>query len=110
MSKCHVLSVSKKKKQIHCDYTFHGQVLEKVTEAKYLGMEIIEDLHWDVHIQATAAKANKTSALMHHNLKGILIMIQTNCYKGMVQPIMEYVAMCMWEPHQQYLSDSLEKV
>lgn len=46
---------------------------------------------------------------MHHNLKGSPIMTQTNCYKDMVQPIMEYAA-TMWYPHQQHLSKFLEMV
>ena len=66
-------------------------------------------MHWDVHIEAAiAAKANKTSAVMHRVLQGSPITVQTDCYNGMVRPIMEYAA-TVWDPHRQYLSDSPEK-
>ena len=41
----------------------HNQTLERVASAKYLGVELTETLHWGEHIQSTAAKVNKVSAI-----------------------------------------------
>ena len=75
--------------------------MDKVTKAKYYGVEITKDLHWDEFIQGTAAEADKTSAFMNHNLQGSLVTIQTNCYKGVVLPIMGHAAV-MCYPDRQY--------
>ena len=36
--------------------TRHGQVLEKVSKAKYLGVKLTEGLNWSTRIQATIAE------------------------------------------------------
>ena len=38
--KCNVLSTSKNKNPIKYNYTLHGQILEHVNKAKYLGVTI----------------------------------------------------------------------
>ena len=58
-AKCHQLTVTKKRTKISTSYKLHNQTLDKVTSAKYLGIEITENLHWGKHIQETTAKANK---------------------------------------------------
>lgn len=109
IDKCHILTISKKKKPTIVDYKLHGQVLQRVSSAKYLGVELTKDLHWGAHIQTSASKANKISAFVYRNIRGCPINVHTNCYKGLVRPIMEYAA-TVWDPHQQVLSNSLEKV
>ena len=46
VSKCHVLSVCKKEKQIYHDYILIGQILEHVVKAKCLSVQIKKDLTW----------------------------------------------------------------
>ena len=41
---CHVLTVARKRNPIASDYTLHGQILERVSSAKYLGTELTEHL------------------------------------------------------------------
>jgi hypothetical protein len=107
--KCHVLTVTRKRKPVSTSYTLHGEVLQQVDKAKYLGVELTKDLHWGAHIQAITAKANKTSAFVYRNLRGCPHPVQNQCYKGLVRPVLEYAAP-IWDPHQQHLSDSLEMV
>ena len=57
---------------IFTSYTLQDQTLDKVTSAKYIGVEITENFHWEKHIQATAAKTNKVSAFAYRNLKGCI--------------------------------------
>ena len=40
-------------------YILHGQVLEVVTSAKYLGVDISNGLSWSAHIDHTAATINQ---------------------------------------------------
>ncbi|XP_076458552.1 uncharacterized protein LOC143292249 [Babylonia areolata] len=108
-SKCHVLSVTRKKTPFPTTYCLYNEELQKVKKAKYLGVELTKDLHWGAHIQATTTKADKTSAFMYRNLRGCPYTTQTTCYKGLVRPILEYAAP-VWDPPQQYLTTNLEIV
>ena len=55
--------MTKKRKRISISYTLHNQTLERVASAKYLGVELTENLHWGKHIQSAVAKANKVTPL-----------------------------------------------
>ena len=48
--KCLVMRVTTARKAISSVYTFHGQILEVVTSAKYLGVDISSGLSWNSHI------------------------------------------------------------
>ena len=58
--KCKLLRITNKRKIIASDYHIHGQQLENVTKAKYLGVTITKDLSWKTHISNVCAKANNT--------------------------------------------------
>ena len=107
--KCHVLSVTKKKKPIPTQYFLHGEQLQQVQNAKYLGVELTHDLSWNKHISCITSKAHKTSAFIHRNLRGCPHSVQTKCFKTLVRPVLEYSS-SVWDPPQKYLSDSLEMV
>ena len=108
-SKCHVLTITKKRKPLTATYTLHGEDLSAVDSAKYLGVELSKDLHWGKHIHSVTAKANTTSAFIYRNLRGCPHKIQSTCYKGLVRPLLEYAAP-IWDPHQQFLCNEIEMV
>ena len=49
-SKCTILTISRSP-PLHKFYSLCGTILQQVSEAKYLGVNISEDLHWSKHIQ-----------------------------------------------------------
>ena len=51
------LSSPKKEHPTVVNYTLHSRALKRVSSAKYLGVELIKDLHFQ--FQATLVKANK---------------------------------------------------
>ena len=109
VTKCHLLVVTKKSEPIKTSYQLHGHQLEQVNKAKYLGVEISNNLSWADHIKSTSKKANRTSAFVYRNLKGCSTKIQNYCYKTLVRPIMEY-ASPIWDPTENIYSDMLESV
>ena len=109
VDKCHHLIVSTKKKTHQSQYTLHGQKLEKVTNAKYLGVELNSKLTWKEHVQTVAKRANRTSAFIYRNLKGCPPNVVSHCYKGIVRPILEY-ASPIWDPTAKSHQDELEMV
>ena len=107
VDKCYLLSISRKRIRIPTSYTLHEHTLERVSDAKYLGVLITDNLNWGKHVQSTAAKANRTCAFIHRNLKGCSKRLQTHCYQSLARPILEYSS-TVWDPHQQNLINTLE--
>ena len=109
VEKCNSLTVTLRKNPIIYNYQLNGQTLERVDSAKYLGVTLVRSLNWSKHTSTIAATANKTSAFIHRNLKGCPRKIQTQCYKSLVRPILEY-ASTVWCPYQKDAIAKLEMV
>ncbi len=109
VEKCHSLTVSLRRKPIPSVYKLHGHTLEQVDDAKYLGLTTTKNLSWNKHIHGTAAKASRTSAFVHRNLKGCPKTVHTQCYKSLVRPILKY-ASPVWSPQATTLIHEIEMV
>ena len=46
-----VLHIDRARQPIHLQYTLHGEILESVDEARYIGVSISKDLTWNTHIK-----------------------------------------------------------
>ena len=68
-SKCQVVRVTTSRKLINVTYTLHGQVLEVVTSAKYLGVDISNGLSWNPHIDRITKTATRTLNFIQRNIK-----------------------------------------
>ena len=99
-SKCQVLHISRSKHPIKCSYTLHGQTLEVVDHAKYLGVDISSNLSWNHHINRTTTSAGKTLGFLRRNIKTRREDIRQCAYKTLVRPQVEY-ASTVWSPFTQ---------
>jgi hypothetical protein len=97
-SKYQVIHVTKRKHPIPTQYYFHGVQLESVTSAKYLGVDISENLTWDAHIDRTSKKANQTQGFLRRNIKVKSQSIKSIAYQTLVRPQLEYGSE-VWSPH-----------
>ena len=60
-SKCQVVHVTGSKGPVNkTNYVLHGQVLESVTSARYLGVDISSNLSWKTHVDRITGNANRT--------------------------------------------------
>ena len=59
-SKCQVVHVMGSKKTSKTDYILHGQVLESVPCARYLGVDIFSGLSCNFHTDRVTANENQT--------------------------------------------------
>ena len=50
-------------------YHLHGHNLQNVSTAKYLGVNIQDNLNWGLHIDTITNKANKTLGFLRRNLQ-----------------------------------------
>jgi hypothetical protein len=62
------LTITKKRKPLHHDYTIHGHILQHVDSTKYLGLNISKNLSGKTHIDAITKKANNTLAFIRRNI------------------------------------------
>ena len=57
--KCQVLRITNKRKPIIFNYNQDDHILATVTQAKYLGVTITNDLNWKQHVENITKSANK---------------------------------------------------
>ena len=110
-SKCQVIQVtgSRSRKPVSANYCLHGQILETVTCAKYLGVDISSDLSWRSHIDRITGKATKTLNFVRRNIKTKHPGVREMAYNTLVRPQLEYAA-AVWDPHTKDKSYQVEKV
>lgn len=103
------MTISHKRQPIAFDYTIRDNVLNRVTEYKYLGVIISSTLSWKSHIVEVIGKANKRLGYIRRTLKFASSETKLIAYKVLVRPILEY-ACELWDPHFHYLVSDLERV
>ena len=95
-----MLRITKSKRyRRETNYFLHGQRLQAKDSAKYiakyLGVTISDDLQWEKHTQATAAKASCTIGFLRNCSK----QNRDTTYKSMIRPTTEY-ASTSWDPYK----------
>ena len=108
-SKCQVLHTSKSRHPAHHIYMLHGQVLEAMGHAKYLGVDISKDLSWNTHINRISINANSTLGFLESNIKTKNTAIRTAAYQTLVCPQVEY-ASTVCSPFTQTYINKIEMV
>ncbi|KAI8481221.1 hypothetical protein Bbelb_410240 [Branchiostoma belcheri] len=90
--------------------TISGQVIERVTSFKLLGVYIAADLTWDAHIEYMMNRARPRMYYLSVAKKaGLPIDVLMQIYLTFIRPILEY-ASPVWGGLPKHLSDSLESI
>ena len=111
-SKCQVVRVTSSRNPFNFPYTLHGQVLEVVTSAKYLGVDIScisSGLSWNPHIDRISKNATRTLNFIQRNIRTKNQKVRETAYNTLVRPQLEYAAP-VWDPHTKKKVLQLEKV
>ena len=66
-------------------YQLHGQILAEVPTAKYLGVNISNNLSWTPHVDYVVKKANQKLGFLRHNLPGSPVSSKCLAYTSLVQ-------------------------
>ena len=96
------------RKAINTVYTLHGQILEVVTSAKYLGVDISSVLSWNSHIDRITGNANITLGYIWRNIKSKTQKVRETAYNTLVHPQLEYAAP-IWDPYTKEKNSDLKK-
>ena len=97
-SKCQVVQVTTSRKASNSSYILHGHVLEVVSCARYLRVDISNGLSWNSHIDRITSKANSTLGFIKRNIKTKNVRVRETAYNTLVRPQLEYAA-AIWDPH-----------
>ena len=89
-------------------YNINSVPLMKVSSRKRLDVTLSSNLSWKSHVLSVAAKANRVLGLLRRTFGRCSEAIKMG-YISMIRPMIEY-ACPAWNPHQQYLSDKLERI
>ena len=107
-SKCQVVLVTGSKSPYKSEYILHGQVLETVTCARYLGVDISSNISWSSHIGCVVGNANRSLGYIRCNIKSKSKDVRESAYNTIVRPQLEY-ASAVWDPHTKEHISKIEK-
>ena len=104
--KCQVLHITKSRCPIQTSYIMHGQILEMVSCAKYLGVDMLNDLSRKAHVFRFTGNS---LGFLRRNLKSANLILREKAYKVIVRSQLEY-AIPVWDPHTQNDISKIEMV
>ena len=77
-------------------YNLGNEILQEVSNAKYLGIQIDNEFDWNNHISTVAARGQSKLAflktLTNRNLKGCPKKLRDTAYISLIRPALEYIA------------------
>ena len=111
VSKCKVLTITRKKNPIIHDYTLGSQNLTRVDSEKDLGITTTSKLSWDIHANTIVAKANKILGVLRRTCTKLMDMkARRTLYLSLVKSQLCY-ATEVWSPvNSVQISRHVEKV
>jgi len=86
-----------------------GVVLEEVEHAKYLGINISNNLEWGNHVDVITRKAQTILNFLQRNLKYCPKQAKQTAYFSLVRSVVEYGCV-IWDPYLQKDKDKLDKI
>ena len=107
--KCNIMRVSRSRKPLQHFYSLGNEILQEVSDAKYLGIQIDNKLDWNKHISTVAARGQSKLAFLNSNLKGCPKKLRDTAYISLIRPALEY-SCSVWHPHKKSNKDKIEKV
>lgn len=110
ISKCKVISFTRKKVPIKFDYTIFNQVLSRCNVVKDLGVYLDDGLTMNHHVNYVTTKARKALGFIKRFSKEFNeVHILKTLYFAYVRPILEYCSI-IWSPHFKIHTDRLEAI
>ena len=67
--KCNIMRVSRSRKPLQHFYSFRNEILQEVSDAKYLGLQINNKLYLNKHILTVAARGQSKLTVLNKKLR-----------------------------------------
>lgn len=109
IEKCNHLRFTRKSAITQESYKIKDTIITSVTEYKYLGVYLTQSLKWIKHVEYIITKASRMLYFIRRNFKDASTEVKETLYFMHVRSILDY-ACVVWDPHQEYLIERLEKL
>lgn len=103
------LSFFRGNRRLEYSYFLYNERVIEQNEVKYLGIIFSSNCSWEAHVNNIVHKANSMLNFLHRNLRQAPSKLRETAYLTYVRPLLEY-ACEVWDPHQNYLTQKIEKV
>lgn len=103
------LRITNKKNPLQFSYSANSQPLKEVSQYKYLGLTITNNLSWNAHIADVSSSSLRKLCLLRHKLRDAPSHVKLLAYNTLIRPKLEY-ACIVWDPHTKSNIYSLEKI
>ena len=91
--KCNIMRVSRSRKPLQHFYSLGSEILQEVSDAKYLGIQIDKKLDWNKHISTVAARGQSKLTFLNRNLKGCPKKLRDTAYISLIRPALDWLAL-----------------
>lgn len=103
------MNITNKKNKLSFPYNLPSQPLEQVSEYKYLGVTITNNLSWNKHVTNTCAASFRKLCFLRHKLRKAPTNVKLLAYTSIIRPRLEY-ACTVWDPHTKSNINALEMI
>ena len=83
------MRVSRSRKPLQHFYSLGNEILQEVSDAKYLGIQIDNKLDWNKHISTVAARGQSKLAFLNRKLKGCPKKLRDTAYISLIRPALD---------------------
>ena len=103
------MRVTRFRKALRHLYSLGNGFFQRVSYAKYLGIQIDNKLGWNKHISPVTARGQSKLAFLNRNLKGCPKKLRDTVYISLIRPSLDY-SCSVWHLHKKSNKDKIEKV
>ena len=100
--KCNIMRVSRSRKPLQHFYSLGSEILQEVSDAKYLDIQIDNKLDWNKHILTVAARGQSKLAFLNRNLKGCPKKLRDTAYLVQKSTAYTWLDCCCSTQHKLY--------
>lgn len=103
------MKISRKRSNLHFQYSARNILLAEVEHIKYLGIWISNDLRWTKHINTVCNSANQKLFFLRRALRLTTPEVRLLAFNAIVQPVLDYASV-IWYPFTKKDIDKIEGI